>query len=290
MILKLLVILNSISDIWLHSVKKDLTNAGVHPIFTAIIPLICFHPFILAGLYFSGYWSLPTNIEFYLYFCSMCSLYLFGSYLLLNGLTKTNFASANAILSTNVVFQTILAVLILNEKVSSTGMLCFVVISLLLAKINFLDKFKFKADRGTLLVTAAVLAFAFTTIFFKKSSTLTSSFNQFLTGRTLVDFMFYSTSQLLLPMLSKKKISENYRYFFQTNLSSLYLLVFNLVATISTVLYFYLNVTTIVVLATIAYPVSFFIGMKKYQEKYEPVVIIENLIIVLAVIVFTLAG
>lgn len=289
MLLKLIIILNASLGLWANSIKKDLTNAGVHPVFTAVIPMLLGHPFLLLAVYLSGYWSLPTSAEFYAYFFALCSLYIAGSYLALYGLTKSNFASANAILSTGVVFQTILAVILLDEKISAFGIACFIILTLTLIKINFLDKFKFKLDQGSLLITISVLILALGVIFFKKSATLTNSYGQFLTGRTLSDLIFYSGFHLLLPFFNKKSIKENYAHFFSTQSAWLYIFVFNIIATVNTVLYFYLNASTIVILSAITHPISFFIGRKKYQEKYTLTIIIENLIIILAIIGFLLS-
>lgn len=284
--LKFLLLPFASVNILLNSYRRELVNMGSNPWQIGFLPIALTHPIFLLALIISNKFSLPTNPGFYYVFTWGCGLYLLFSYLTYFGLSKSHFGLSNTIIATAVIWQSICAVIYLDETFTTIQWLCFIAVALLTFDLNFKNK-SLGFDRGLLLVFLGVICSAILVTNYKYSSTLTNTYWEFLSGRVVVDFIFYATALAIYFLVNfKKQPTQSLKVLFNSRIGLIYVLIQSINTTAGSVFYFYLPASQIALITTLVTPLSFLLSRFKYHEPISREVIFKSFLIIIFIGLF----
>lgn len=291
--LSILATLYHIIQTYFQSLKRDLANSG-HSKLT-IICLVNFvgHPVILVALLLLNKIELPSSPWFYLSWLGVVVIALIQNSFLILGLIKTNFFGANSLASLSFVTTSLYAVLFLGETLNFHQVIAlsmaFVGVMLLVTPKQ--HKKKLVWDWGLLFILFSLLIKPFGTIFYKFSALQTATYSELLTGRLVMDLIYYGIIySLIFSLYFKKSPYLESKKMLRDSVGLKYVIGYNLLTLFNSWLIFKLPVTTLIVLSTISVPVSYFISKKKYIEKSHPKVVLATLLIVVSMVGFVLLG
>lgn len=287
--LSILTLLNKAAQTYLQSVKKDLTKTGFESIIL-IASISWIGILILFGLIISGQFSLPMDPFFYVFWLALALVTTIQFILFVSGLIKTNFFAANSVAQISFVITIVYAVLFLHEPITLIQG-----IATTIALVGAMLFIKWRRDKiatdsnnqGLLLILFSLFISPLGVIFYKAAVNHTSSYSQFLTGRLIMDALYYTLFMLVLFLVWYRKnplpvissyISSRAGLTFMIGSAALNLL--------DSWLIYKLSVINFTILGTITIVASYIIGRLKYKEKTSLRFAIGGILIMLGVILF----
>jgi len=294
--LPLVAVANSIINTYLDSLKRDLSNDGFETIILILSIALISSPVFLLVLLGLGKFHMPVDPTFYLLWFGLTLLTVVEFIMYIWGLTRTRFLAANTFQSLAFVMTTLYAVLILRESIVTLQIVAVAIG--LLGAILFFDWKSLLNSRsgesnnsGLLMVLLSIFLLPFGSIMYKSAALHTSSYEEFLTGRLVMDFVYYSIFfGGLFIFWYKKNPFPKLASFVSSWTGGVFMIGSALVELVGSYLFFKLPVPLLTILGTISIPSGYFIGHIKYKEHINARYIFGAILIVIAVIVFVGTG
>lgn len=289
--LYILTLLNKAAQTYTRSLQKDLTKAGFDSVLV-IASISWAGVLILLGLLVLGKFQLPSDPYFYLYWFILVFIVTIQFYFFSAGLVRTHFYSANSISHVSFVITIIYAVLILNESITSMQIFAIVIAiigSLLLFEWHKEARQALKKNTGLLLIIFSLLISPFSIILLKTSVYHTDSYTQFLTGRLVLDAIYYSLFfAVLYAFWYRRNPAGSIVSFIKSKQGLGFMFGSALLNLIDSWLIYKLPVVTFTILGTISIVAGYAISRLKYKEPIYFKEIFGGVLIILSIIVFTI--
>ncbi len=238
--------------------------------------------------------QMPSDPTFYLSWFGLTFLTVVRVTLFIIGMTKTRFLAANAFSSLAFVTTIFYAKIFLHEPLSPLSAVA--VFAGLAGAILFFDwqdvtKKDLRSNVGLLLIAFSVFLSPLESILYKVSTLHADSYQQLLTGRIVMDFLYYSVFFFLLYFFWHRRSPLPKLAAFAVSLPAILFtlgsVTFNL---IDSYLFFKLPVSLLTILENISIPAGYFIAHIKYKERISPRYIFGAILIVFGVVLFVKAG
>lgn len=289
--LYILTLLNKAAQTYTRSLQKDLAKTGFDSVLV-ITSISWAGVLILLGLVVLNKFQLPSDPYFYLYWFILVFIVTIQFYFFSAGLVRTQFYSANSISHTSFVITIIYAVIILNESITSMQIFAVVIAvigSLLLFEWHKQAKQALKRNSGLFLIMFALLISPFSTILLKTAVYHTDSYAQFLTGRLVLDAIYYSLFLAVLYIFwYRRNPAGSIISFFKSRQGLTFMFGTALLNLVDSWLIYKLPVVTFTILGTIAIVAGYVISRLKYKEPIYFKEIFGGVLIILSIIVFVI--
>lgn len=283
--LPLLTIFSTLVVTYTSSLKKDLADNGFE-IILLIVSIAWIDLFILLGVYLLGWFQMPSDPMFYLFWSGLTLLYTIQFSLFIFGLKHSKFLAANTFPSLGFVFTALYAFIFLGEELSTLKILalCLATAGALL----FFDwRSKTRNNKGLLVIILSLLCSPFLDIFYKAASLHTHSFGEFLTGRLVMDFVYYTAIFLAVFIFwYRKNPWSSVKAFVSQRKSWTYMVSTAAVSLLDSWLIFMMPISTFTMLRRVSIPAGYVIGKYKYGERIEPRYVIGGILIIVAIVMF----
>lgn len=283
-----LTALNNIAETYLQSLKKDLAKNDFGS--ALLIASISWGGLTILGVvFFLGDFHMPSETAFYLYWFGVAFLTSIKFAFFVRGLKNTNFLAANALPNIAFVTTVIYAALFLHEPLSALQ-----IAAILIAVIGALLFFNWKdfskitaTNKGLLFIVFSLIITPFGSIFYKAATLQTSSYTQFLAGRLVMDFTYYTLFFLLVFVFWYRKNPMSQSVLFSSSFVGVaYIVGWTLTNLLDSWLIFLLPISLFTMLGTVSIPASYVIGKIKYKEQIKTKDIVGAALVVLAVLLF----
>lgn len=283
-----LTVFSKITGPYWNVLRKDLAKKGISSLTITIAPNLFGHPVGIFLLLAFGLFALPKDLHFYGYWFAMISIAAIVSIFTIWGLIKTKFFGVQIIGSLGFVASSIFAFFILNEKISNiqTISLSLAIVGVIIfswpkKKVN-----QITFDRGILFVILAVMLGGLASVFYKMASAYTENYASFLSGRFIGDLIGWTIAWLISAyFISKNPINETAKCI-KDKTGIIFIAGIALTTLLDSWLIYKLPITTIAIIGTLVFPVSYFVSKFKYKEKISPKMWIGTALIIGAVILF----
>ena len=285
--LKILAALNSSAELFITTLKRDLTKKKVHPLITTSISNVVGHPLILIVLLALWQFVLPGDPRFYISFSLLVFFAMMWFYFTLIGYARSMFSAATFVHATGVMFTVLGGVVFLGERLSWMQSIC-VIVTIVWVSVLSLPK-KVRVDRGILFVLLGTLFGSIGTLFYRLSATLVPEYHVFLSGRLVVDAGLLSVLLFVLFRKYHGSVSGGWKHFFSHKNAKEYVIMTVIRSLITSYLIFQLPATTMSMIGTLTLPFSFLLGRMKYREKPKWEVWIGSTLIFIGILVFILS-
>ncbi len=138
-----------------------------------------------------------------------------------------------------------------------------------------------------MLILVSLVLSPFNLIFYKAAILHTSSYNQLLTGRLLMDAIYYSAFMFLLYLFwFKKNFTSQIKDFVTLPAGLFFMTGVSLTSLLESWLIYKLPISVFTMLGSIAIPAGYVVGWVKYKESFEAKHLIGGFLIVLAIVLF----
>lgn len=286
--LAFLTVLNSIFQTYVQSLKKDL-GKGVFESIILIAVLSWIGLLLAAGLWVAGRFHLPSDPLFYLFWFALTFFTEITFTAFLVGMLSTSFFAASSLNNLSFVVTALYAALILGERYSIIQVIaiCVAAAGTLLFFEKGVSKSYLAENKGLLLILFSLVLTPLEYIFYKSATLHTNAYDQFLTGRLVMDAVFYSLFFALVAIFwYRKNPFLKIRSLVSTYPGLTFLAGSTLAELLESWLIFKMPVGLFTVLGIVSIPAGYFIGQAKYQDKIKPRYVLGGLLIFLAVIFF----
>ncbi len=287
----ILTLLNTVVLTYVQSLKKDLSKEGFE-VTLLIASIAWFDVIFLIGIYALGWFNMPSDPAFYLFWSALTLLYTVQFTFFIIGLKHSIFLAANSLPNLGFVVTTLYAVIFLNEHLS-TMQICAIGLALV-GSLFFFDwkpetTENLKHNKGLLIIFFSLALTPLINILYKSATLHTDAFHQFLTGRLMMDFIFYSLIFIVLFLVwYKKNPWPQVVSFFHSRKGWTYMVSLSLVSMLDSWLIFLMPISLFTMLRTVSIPAGYVVGSIKYQEKIQARYVIGGIMIIAAVIFFTI--
>lgn len=288
--LSILAVINSIFKTYIQSLERDLAKSAFGPIL--LIALLSWAGLLLAGgLAVLGRFEMPGNLMFYIFWLALTfsTIITFTAFLL--GMLNTTFFAANSFGNIGFAITAFFAWIFLTEEYAPIQIIAILVaaVGCLLFFENKVSKSYFKENKGLLLISFSLLLSPLEYIFYKSATLQTSTYDEFLTGRLVMDAFFYTLFFILIATFWYKKNPFPQIHSVTFSYSGIVFIVgCTLTELLESWIIFKMPVGLFIVLGTISIPVGYFIGRIKYKESIKPRYVVGSLLIIFAIFLFAL--
>jgi drug/metabolite transporter (DMT)-like permease len=285
----IITLLNKIGQTYLQSLKKDLAKSGFESI-VIVTSISWIGVIILFGLLVMGKFSMPTDPLFYVFWLGLLLVATIQFILFLSGLIKTGFFVANSVNYISFVVTIAYAVLFLHESITTTQGVA-VVIALIGATLFFSwrrSAITKSNNQGLFLILFSLFISPLSVIFYKAAISHTSSYTQFLTGRLVMDALYYTSFLFILfVMWYRQNPFPIIKTFVSSKTGLIFMIGSAALNLIDSWLIYKLSVINFTILGTVSIVASYVIGRVKYKEQVSWRFIIGGAFIIFGVIFFT---
>ncbi len=283
-----LTLLNNVAETYLQSLKKDLAKNDFGS--ALLIASISWGGLvILAVLFLLGDFHMPHDPAFYLLWFAMALLTSIKFAFFVIGLKNTNFLAANTLPNVAFVTTVIYAALFLREPLSALQLVA-VIVAVIGTSLFFSWKGFSKiitANKGFLFILFSLFIAPFGSIFYKAAVLHTNSYAQFLTGRLVMDFAYYTLFFLVVFVFWYRKNPISQSFLLSSSFAGFaYIVGWTLTNLLDSWLIFLLPISLFTMLGTVSIPASYVIGKIKYKEKIKTKDAVGAVLIVGAVLLF----
>lgn len=287
--LSLLVLLNNIAQTYMQSLKKDLAMTGRESVLLiASISLIGLLGLPLLLIF--DRFQLPTDPFFYALWFALTVLSVIQFLLFMNGLKQARFFAANAFSHLKFAVTITYAFLFLRESVTKfqwAGVFMALAGAMLLLRWEHSIKNGFAKNQGLFLIIFSLFISPLSLIFYKAAVTHTSSYNQFLTGRLLMDAIYYLIFWVAIFLFYYGKNPLPHMYsFMSSKLGITFMAGSALLNLADSWLIYKLSVVSLTLLGTMSIVASYIIARLKYNEQISRWSLLGGLLIIVAIAFF----
>jgi|ERR1051326_1092660 drug/metabolite transporter (DMT)-like permease len=287
--LSILTLINAVFESYISSLKKDLAQSGFEVILL-IVAIPWFGLLFLAVLAATGQFQLPTDSWFYIFWLGVAVTYCVQFTFFVIGLKQTLFLSANIFSKLGFIVTALYAVVLLHESIHVLQAVAIVIAllgSLLFFEWNIKLKTAPRQNLGLLSVLFSVVLSPLSGIFQKSATLHTSSYHQFLTGRIVMDTVYYSIFFLLLfAFWYKIRPLPKVTALATSGVGLSYIIITTTNSLFASWLIYKMPISTFVLLSTIGIPAGYVIGKIKYREQIESRYVFGGILIAVAIVLF----
>lgn len=287
--LSALVLIQAVVETYVQSLKKDLAQKRFE-IILLVASVAWLNLAILLVLLFLGTFQMPSSSLFYLFWLGVTFIYTIKFALFVTGLKQALFLAGNAFPNLSFALTAIYASVFLGETINSVQIIAIIIAlfgALLFFHWNGKIKELLKINKGLLLIAFSVILAPLTGIFYKSATLQTSSYSEFLTGRLVMDGIYYSLFFIFLyvfwhrtnPWTKITSLATSKR-------GLLYLILTVAYSLLGSWLIFKLPISLFVMLSAIAIPAGYVVGKIKYQEPFKKKYLLGGALIVTGILLF----
>lgn len=284
-----LVLINQVFKTYLQAVKKDLANKGVDNLIL-IASISWFSVLFLAGMFVLGYFVLPTDVMFYVFWLGVTFVATISFIFIVIGLQNGAFLSVNSITKVSFAVTAVYAVLFLGESLSLVQVSAIILAMLgctLFFNLSSNLKETLSRNKGLFYVLFALFISPISLIFYKSATLYTESYSQFLTGRLLMDAIYYTLFlTIVYAFWHKSNPLQKITHYAIMPAGLLFMTGSAFSELLSSFLIYKLSASLFAVLGVISIPASYLIGKIRYKEKVETMQAIGSLLMVIGVFLF----
>ncbi len=264
----ILVAINAVIKPYWDTLKKRLASDDISSLTIIQSPNLFGHPIGIAILLACGVFFVPNDFRFFFLWLIMIGIAACSNILAIWGLLKTKFFAVETISSLSFATNSIFAVLILGEhlKYFQVIAIIFALAGLILFAWPKTISGVLVFDNGVLLIIGSVILGGLASVFYKSAAFHTPNYTTFLSGRFVGDLIGWTIVWLISMIIIKRNpLSELVKVY-----TSKYGFGFTLGTTVTTLLsswlIYQLPVTTMAMLSTLTFPVSYLLSKLKYKE------------------------
>lgn len=288
--LTLLTILSKASGPYWNMYRRRLAEEKITALTITHAPNLIGHPIGVAILILLGMFVLPTDPLFFLYWFGLIVVAAIISIFIILGLLETKFFTTQIIGSLGFVSSSICAAIFLNEDLNVWAIfsLCLAVVGVIFFSWQKNEGKIFAFDRGMIFTILAVVLGGFASVLHKLATFHVSSYSALFTGRFVVDLIGWTLIWLIGMLIIRRNPIKDLTSLVQKPHGKIFIVGIVTTTFIDSWLIYNLPITTIAILGTIAFPVTYFISNYKYKERITPFMWIGTLCILSSVILFLL--
>lgn len=249
--------------------RRRLAEERIAPLTIGHASNLLGHPIGITLLAVSGNFLLPNDPMFFLYWSILIAITTVGMIFAVLALVNTKFFTAQILGSLGFVTSSLWASLILHEPLTWS-----LLVSLLLGVVGVVlfawkDKAQaiFKFDKGMIYTLLAVVLGGLAAVVYKLASLHVSGYAEMFTGRFVGDLIAWTAAWLISLWWIKRNPLLDLKNMLTKKHGQILAWGTVLTTSLDTYLIYNLSVTTLAVVSTIAFPVSYFISYFKYREK-----------------------
>jgi len=268
--------------------RRRLAEEKISALTITHAPNLVGHPIGIVILILLGMFVLPTDPMFFLYWFGMIVIAAIVSVFVILGLLETKFFTTQIIGSLGFVSSSICAAIFLGERLNAWAVfaLCLAVFGVVLFSWKKKEEKIFEFDRGMVFTILAVLLGGFSSVLHKLSMFHVSGYSALFTGRFVGDLIGWTVVWLVGMAIIRRNPVRDLGSLVKKQHGKLYILGIIVTTFIGSYLIYNLPVTTISILGTVAFPVTYFISNYKYKEHITPFMWLGTLCIVSSIILF----
>lgn len=286
--LTFLTIISKGSGPYWNMIRKQLAEEKIAPLTITHAPNLIGHPIGILLLIFLGMFVLPTDPMFFLFWFGMITISSVVSIFIILGLLKTKFYTTQIIGSLGFVSSAVFASLFLGEQLTSIKIFC-----LLLAVLGVIffswpkttDKF-FAFDQGIIFTVLAVILGGLASVLHKFSTFHVSSPSALFTGRFIGDLIGWTLVWLVSMWIIKRNPVNDLSNLIRKQHGKIFIVGVIVSTFIDSWLVYKLPISTIAMVGTITFPVSYFLSSFKYKERITPLMWLGTICIIVSIILF----
>lgn len=286
----ILAILNSVFKTYVQSLERDLTKSVFVP--TLLMAILSWVGLLLAGgLAVFGRFEMPGDLMFYVFWfaLTLSTIITFTAFLL--GMLSTTFFAANSFGNIGFAVTAFFAWIFLAEEYALIQVIAIstAAVGCLLFFENKISKSYFRENKGLLLILFSLLLSPLEYIFYKSATLQTSTYDEFLTGRLVMDAFFYTLFFILITFFwYKKNPFSQIRSVAFSYVGIVFIVGCTLTELLESWIIFKMPVGIFTVLGTISIPAGYLIGRIKYKESIKPRYIVGSVLIIFAILLFAI--
>jgi len=286
----LLAIFNDVFKTYLDSLKRDLGGEGFKMIL--ILTLLAWAGIaIVLWLAISGGFQMPTDPLFYLFWFALTLLTEISFTLFLLGMLNTSFFAASSLGVISSAVTAVYAALFLGERylpIQIAAVCISAIGSVLFLRREGLTNHVHN-NKGVILVLLSVLLTPLELIFYKAATLHTASYQQFLTGRLVMDLTFYTFFFVIVSTFwFRNNPFPHITSLVDSRVGVTFLVGTTIMELLDSWLIFKIPISLFTILGTLSVPTAYFIGVNKYGEKENLRNICGSILIVVGVVMFLL--
>ncbi len=285
-----IAVLYNLAHPYWDTLKRQLAEKRVSSLTILHAPNLVTHPIGIIVLLSLGLFALPVDPLFYLSWFVMIILASFSMVLNIWGLLRTQFFGAQILGRLGFLMNTVAAIILLGERVSSIQILALVLATLAILLFAWPKRIKGTSRiwvRGVLCIILSLLIGAFSTILYKLAALHTPTYETFLTGRFVADLLDWTVVWIIgLVFVNKVNPVKELRHIIQLSEGKIMVLGVAVSSLVSSWLIYELPVSTFAVLGTLTIPSAYLWSHFKYSEEISPRIWIGALISLAAIILF----
>jgi drug/metabolite transporter (DMT)-like permease len=288
--LSLLTVFNSIFQTYIQALSRDLAKGIFQPIL--LIALLSWAGLLLAGgLVVTDQFDMPGNPMFYIFWLALTfsTIITFTAFLL--GMLNTTFFAASSFGNIGFAITAFFAWVFLAESYSQIQIVA--ILTALAGSLLFFErkisKNYFKENKGLLLISFSLLLSPLEYIFYKSATLQTATYQEFLTGRLIMDTFFYTLFFVLITVFwYKRNPAPEIRSVVFSYSGAVFIVGSTLAELLGSWLIFKMPVGLFTVLGAISIPAGYLIGKVKYKELAKPRYVLGSVLIASSIILFGL--
>lgn len=286
----IITILNDIFKTYLESFKKDAGQEGFQMI--TIIAVSSWVGLLIACVMaLLGQFKLPSDPLFYVLWLTLTLLTVISFTLFLSGMMKSTFFVANSFTNASFIITAVYAAFFLGERCNT-----FQIAAVAVAGIGTLFFFEggiskkvVKENKGLFLILFSFLFTPFEYIIYKSATLHTHSYNEFLTGRLIVDFIGFNFFFVIVSVFWYRSAPfRRARKLLSSSAGMRFVLGSSLAELLESFLIFKIPISLFTILGTLSIPTAYFVGAKKYHEPYQWRYIIGAVLVAVGIILFVI--
>ncbi len=283
----LLTLLSRSSGPYWNTLRRRLAEEKIAPLTITHAPNLIGHPIGIAALILSGTFLLPKDPLFFLFWLGMIAIAAVMSIFAILGLLHTKFFTTQVIGSLGFVSSSICAVIFLDETLGGWKILalCLAVVGVIVFSWKRGEK-KLIFDRGIVFSILAVILSGGAAVLYKLATFHVPSYSSLVTGRFVADLIGWTIIWLISLFIIRRNPWQDMRSLVTKRYGLLYVFGFAAMTFIDAWLIYKLPVTTIAILGTVTFPITYFFSHFKYRERITPMMWLGTLLIVGSIIIF----
>jgi drug/metabolite transporter (DMT)-like permease len=220
----------------------------------------------------------------------MIALSAIVSIFIILGLLETKFFTTQIIGSLGFVSSSVFANIFLGEQLNILKVFCLFLAILGVVFFTWPKKTRnfFAFDRGIVFTILAVILGGITSVLYKLATFHVSGYGALLTGRFIGDLIGWTIVWLISMWVIKRNPVSDLDNLARKKSGQIFVLGLAVFTLLDSWLIYKLSVSTLAMIGTLAFPVSYFLSYFKYREQITPLMWLGTICIVLSVILFIL--
>jgi drug/metabolite transporter (DMT)-like permease len=289
--LTFITIISKGSGPYWNTIRKQLATEKIAPLTITHAPNLIGHPIGILLLISLGMFVLPTDPMFFLFWFGTIAISAIVNIFIILGLLKTKFFTTQIIGSLGFVSSAIFASLFLGEQLTTIKIFCLFLAILGVVFFSWPKKAGklFAFDQGVIFTLLAVFLGGLASVLHKSATFHVSNPSAFFTGRFVGDLIGWTLVWLVSMWIIKRNPVTDLTNLVHKQHGKIFIIGVVASTFIDSWLIYKLPISTIAIIGTIAFPVSYFLSSFKYKEHITFLMWLGTISIISSIVLFLIA-